>query len=77
MTSRGNDEAKFSASQPVEIAQIREGISESAPPLSPPTFLRGGKIHGKVEGKFSASQSIEIAQNRKRISETSLPPRQL
>ena len=30
LTSRENDEAKFSASQPVEIALSREGISESA-----------------------------------------------
>jgi hypothetical protein len=49
--SRKNDEAaiqegKFSASQPLEIAQSREGISESAPPLSPPRFLREGRVVG-------------------------------
>ncbi len=70
LTSRGNDEAKFSASRPVEIAQSRERISESAPPLSPSSRERGGEIHGEVEGKFSASQSIEIARNREGISES-------
>src|SRR5580658_6987180 len=39
-------EGKFSASQHLEIAQNREGISESAPPLSPPLFLRGGSGMG-------------------------------
>ena len=35
LASRENDEAKFSVSQPLEIAQSREGISESAPRIRP------------------------------------------
>jgi hypothetical protein len=42
LASRENDAAKFSVSHPLEIAQSREGISESAPQISPPLFLRGG-----------------------------------
>jgi hypothetical protein len=63
--SRENDEAaiqegKFSASQPVEIAQSREGISESAPPLSPPRFLR----EGRVVGLFGpVGEALEVSGN--------------
>src|SRR6202167_1371491 len=45
-TSLGNDEAKFSASQPVEIAQSREGISEAAPRISPPRSYEEGSVVG-------------------------------
>ena len=60
LTTRGNDEAKFSASQPVEIAQSREGISESAPPFSPSPFLRGGSgvgLFGPVDEALEVSGS--------------------
>jgi hypothetical protein len=42
LASRENDAAKFSVSQSIEIARNREGISESAPRISPPRFYEEG-----------------------------------
>jgi hypothetical protein len=50
LPSRENDEAKFSVSQPREIAQSREEISESAPRISPPRFCREGSGVGLFGG---------------------------
>ena len=56
LTSRKNDKAaiqegKFSASQPLEIAENREGISEpSTPRISRPSFLRGRGRGGALRG---------------------------
>src|SRR5277367_2254599 len=53
--SRENEEAaiqegKFSASQPLEIAQNREGISEAAPRISPPPFFGSGALRTRGRG---------------------------
>src|SRR5271163_3471275 len=61
--SRKNDEAaiqegKFSASQPLEIAQSREGISEPAPRISPPPFLWGGSGVGLLG---SVDEALEVS----------------
>ncbi len=60
LASRENDEAKFSVSQPLEIAQSREGISESAPRISPPRSYEegsGGGLFGPVEEALEVSRS--------------------
>src|SRR5271167_3854410 len=63
--SRKNDEAaiqegKFSVSQPLEIAQSREGISESAPRISPPRSYEeasGVRLFGPVDEALEVSRS--------------------
>jgi hypothetical protein len=82
-TREDEEDAKFSASQSIEIAQNRETISETAPPPEPPPprrlaapapqpQLTNSTREDEADAKFSASQSIEIARNRETISETSL-----
>jgi hypothetical protein len=60
LASRENDEAKFSVSQPVEIAQSREGISESAPRISPPRSYEEGSgvgLFGHVDEALEVPRS--------------------
>ena len=60
MTRLQFQEGKFSASQHLEIAQNREVISESAPRISPPLFLREGSgvgLLGPVDEAFEVSGS--------------------
>jgi len=59
-TSRGNDEAKFSASQPVEIAQSREGISEAAPRISPPRSYEEGSVVGLLG---PVDEALEVSRS--------------
>ena len=66
LASRGNDEAKFSASQPTEIAQSCEGISESAPRISPPrSYEEGGlRTRGRLP-KRSAPHPLPSRAGRR------------
>jgi hypothetical protein len=60
LMSRENDEAKFSVSQPLEIAQSREGISESAPRISPPRSCGEGSgvgLFGPVDEALEVSEA--------------------
>ena len=57
--SRENDERKFSVSQPLEIAQSREGISKSAPRTSPPRSYGEGSGWGSSDPWTRLSRSPE------------------
>src|SRR5277367_3969742 len=58
--SRENDEAKFSGSQPLEIAKSREGISESAPRISPPRSYEEGSGVGLFE---PVDEALEVSRS--------------
>ena len=59
LTSRENDEAKFSVSQPLEIAQSREGISELALRSPRPVLTRRGRrwLFGPVDEAWRSPEA--------------------
>jgi hypothetical protein len=86
LTSRGNDDAKFSVSQSLEIAQSREGISESAPRISPPRSYEEGSgvgLFGPVDEALEVfrtgarpTPSLESGEARSALkSKGNFPPR--
>jgi hypothetical protein len=68
---RGEVEGKFPASQGIEIARNRDGISPTRR-AKPYRSMSPNSTCDEGEGKFSAAQSIEIARNRETLSETSV-----
>jgi hypothetical protein len=86
LASRQNDEAKFSVSQPLEIAKSREGISESAPRISPPRSYgegSGAGLFGPVDEALEVfgtgarpTPSLESGEARSAVkSKGNFPPR--